>query len=298
MPVNDYGVRADIVIAPEAVVNRMNVGQLYEHFVNCVMDTVFRRTKELESYEDRFKMMLEFFYDIDKNYASAVERLHPTEVHRRALMKEFEKLGYFVTVVVPGLSTLTEDWVLYMRDKYNVHPTPVEYNLRDADGNLLRRVRTRRPIWIGKKYLYILYKIPHARSCGMSYVNQMGVPIRVKMKKSKSQHPVGLVPIRLGEDENRNLTMAVGPMAYRILSLYANSPDATAKLTEDLLTLDKPTRLDWVDVNEEQLSKSNTMIQVAKHMLETCGIDINDVLMTKEEERAMYNRIEQGRAAQ
>lgn len=57
------------------------------------------------------------------------------------------------------MDTLTPEWVLMMTDKYKVEATPVEYNLRDENGKLIRRVRTIRPVWIGKKYLLVLCKV-------------------------------------------------------------------------------------------------------------------------------------------
>jgi hypothetical protein len=85
--------------------------------------------------------------------------------------------------------------------------------------------------------------------------------------------------------------MGVGHMAARILSLYANSPDATAMLTEDLLTLNKPTQLNWVKMDEETMLKGNMMIKVGNHMLNTCGIDFENVTMTQNEERDLRERI-------
>lgn len=291
MPVNDYGVRADMVIGPEAVINRMNVGQLYEQFINCIAGSVLRRMSQMATVEEQYAHLTEFIDDINPVYGRIVRTQTMDFKRREKFVRETMRKDLIVLVVPPFLSTISEQWVLDLRDKYQEYPTPVEYNLRDTEGNLIRRVRTHKPIWIGKKYVYILCKIPHARSCGMSYVNQLQVPIRIKTKKHKSQYPIGLVPIRLGEDENRNIKMAVGKMAYRILSLYANSPEATQMLTEDLLTNPKPTQLQWVDINEEGMAKTNMMIKSYRHMLTTCGIDSENVLMTEGEEKILTEKL-------
>lgn len=291
MPVNDYGVRADMVIGPEAVINRMNVGQLYEQFINAIAGSVLRRMSQMGTVEDQYQHLIGFIEDVNPAYGRIVRNQTSDYKRRERFVRETMRKDLIVLVVPPFLNTISEQWVLDIRDKYQEYPTPVEYNLRDADGNLLRRVRTHKPVWIGKKYVYILCKIPHARSCGMSYVNQLQVPIRIKTKKHKSQYPIGLVPIRLGEDENRNIKMAVGKMAYRILSLYANSPEATQMLTEDLLTHPKPTQLNWVDINEEGMAKTNMMIKSYRHMLTTCGIDSENVLMTEDEEKILKERL-------
>ena len=291
MPVNDYGVRADMIIGPEAVVNRMNVGQLYEQFMNCLSGSILRKMANLATVEDQYNLLLGWIHDVNPEYAKAVAHVTDTAKRREQYVRETLKKDLIVLVIPPFINTITEKWVLEMRDKYQEYPTPVEYNLRDTEGNLIRRVRTHKPVWIGKKYLFILCKIPHARSCGMSYVNQLQVPIRIKTKKHKSQYPIGLVPIRLGEDENRNIKMAVGKMAYRILSLYANSPEATQMLTEELLTNPYPSRLNWVDIHEEGMAHSNMMIKSYRHMLSTCGIDSENVTMTEDEERNISDRL-------
>lgn len=296
MPVNDKGVRADIVIGGEAVFNRMNTGQFYEQFINCVAHDILQRMKELTSAQEQYALLMEFLTDMNEEYARTIRQTLIDPKKQERFVRETIKKDLIVIVMPPFLRHVNAEWALAIRDKYDIHPTPVEYNLRDADGNLLRRVRTHKPVWIGKKYVYILCKIPHARSCGMSYINQLRVPIRIKTKKHKSQYPIGLVPIRLGEDENRNLRMAIGPLAYRIISLYANSPDATQKLTEDLLTLPKPTQLGWVNMYEEDIATSNTMTKAYRHMLATCGIDSENVLLTEDDEKGLMQRLRESGA--
>lgn len=291
MPVNDFGVRADMIIGPEAVFNRMNIGQMYEQFITAMGDYVVRLSRQNEDPIYQYNKILEFCYDVNPQYGIIVEKCTDTDKRRYAYARECIRREQIVVVVPPFLDNLNEKWVLDMYDKYKVPTSPVEYNLRDADGNLIRRVRTLRNVWIGKKYVFILCKIPHARSCGMSYINQLRIPIRCKNKKSKHQWPIGLVPLRIGEDEFRNLKMGVGKMAFRILSLYANSPDATNTLTESLLTASKPTQLQWAPVTEESIAKGNIMIKVGNHMLATAGIDFDDVLLTQEEEQNLQERL-------
>lgn len=290
MPVNDFGVVADIIMAPEAVFNRMNLSQLYEQFLNCMSEFVIRRMKlmydeDRNGYSKAFDYFIEYITDINFEYAKVILDVITTERKKEAFVFNIIKEEMIILVIPPFLDTLTPKWVLMMADKYKVEATPIEYNLRDENGKLVRRVRTIRNIWIGKKYLLVLCKIPHARSCGMSHVNQWGTPIRIKSSKSKSQYPVGLTPIRIGEDENRNIMMMAGAnIAFRILSLYANTPEATEKLTESLLTEKYPTRLTWADVDDAELKNSNQMIAVAKHMLQTVGVDITDHIVHDDEQ--------------
>ena len=285
MPVDDFGERADIVIAPAANINRMNFGQLYEHFLGCAQTTVLREIKHRykTDYLSAWEYLLTFLYDVNSEYGKIADALHQNERRRRQLIEECIQLDYIPVVVPPGLSNLRPEWVLEMRDKYGIQATPVEYNIRNSDGELIRRVRTVRPVYIGRVYRYILCKIPHVRSCGMSYVNQFQVPITIKRTDLRNQYPIGIVPIRIGEDEVRNLCMTVGPAAYRLLAIHANSPRATEKLAQQLLTARKPTQLQWASVTDKELSEQNVMSQIAKHMLAVCGLDIADPIMSSTE---------------
>ena len=284
MPVNDFGVRADLVQAPESVFNRMNMSQMYEQYLNCLSYTVIQNMKKM-SILDAYEYHIEFLYDVNPCYGEQVDKYVCTStIKKEALVKRILSTETIILVCPSYLDTLNVEWAIKMEKKYGIKATPVEYNMRDSDGKFIRRVRTLRNIWIGKKYIYILCKVPHARSCSQTYVNQWETPLRIKSAKFKSQYPIGLTPIRVGEDENRNMVMMIGArMAFRILSLYANAPEATNKLTETLLTEEYPTRLSWVDVTDEQLRKSNQMIKVYKHIATTIGVDVENPIATDEE---------------
>ena len=159
MPVDDFGERADIVIAPAANINRMNFGQLYEHFLGCAQTTVLREIKHRykTDYLSAWEYLLTFLYDVNSEYGKIADALHQNERRRRQLIEECIQLDYIPVVVPPGLSNLRPEWVLEMRDKYNIQATPVEYNIRNSDGELIRRVRTVRPVYIGRVYLSLIH---------------------------------------------------------------------------------------------------------------------------------------------
>lgn len=283
MPINDEGIRADLIVGPESVVNRMNCGQLYTMFINMCMHKVICNIRNMNNVNMEYDHVLEFINRVNPEYLKIIQACHQSDKDRINFVSGIKQEDKLIIVCPPFLNTLTIDWVDEMVKLYNIKSTPVEYNLRDGNGNLIRRVRTINPVHIGKNYLYILCKIPHARSAGMSYVNQFQIPVRIKTKRHKSQSPIGLVPIRLGEDEIRNCEMVVGDMALRILQLYANSPGAGRELVKTLLTANKPTQVDWINITDEQMRAGNNMIKVAQHLLSTCGVDITDVGVTPEQ---------------
>ena len=286
MPTNDYGVTADICYSPESVVNRMNLGQLYEQFLNCCISKIIRDIKNNNlSYLEGYNYILEFIRDVNPDYADVVEKVVAGRDNKK---KEFVKEAIAkeqIIIVVPSfLETLSPEWCLFMEKKYGIDATPVEYDITDANGNFVRRVRTLKPIYIGKKYLLILCKIPYARACAVSYVNQYKIPIRTKERKVKEGYPVGLTPIRLGEDEVRNLVMMIGEdMTSRILAIYANNPEATDKLVETLLTAEDPTNIPTIFADSSALEAGNQTIKVFNHLMHTVGVDAVNTKASQEE---------------
>ena len=288
MPINDYGERADIVYSPESTINRMNLNQLYEQFLNCCSSTIMRELRNPPNgtldYVAGYYRILEFIRDVNPDYAAIVEKVASTDQKRYEFTKEALDKDQIVLVVPSFLETLTPEWCLKMVEKYNVRATPVSYNLRDSNGKLIRRVRTKKPVYIGKKYLYILCKIPYPRSCAVAYVNQYKIPIRIKEKRVKEGYPVGLTPIRLGEDEVRNLVMSIGEgMTSKILAIYANNPEATDKLVEELLTNPRPMRLEALYQDFSELDSSNQTFKVYNHLMNTVGVDSVNTIASPEE---------------
>lgn len=285
MPVDDYGNRADIIMAPETIVNRMNLSQLYETFINYVSGFIIRRMKTM-TVDAAYEYLLGYMEDINPEYAKLIRtQVIKTQGDREMLVKNTLDNDQIILVVPPFLNTINEEWVLCMKEKYGIEPTPIEYNLRDKNtGKLIRRVRTERSFYIGKKYVYVLCKIPYCTSSGIGYVNQWGVPIAVRDQNNKNLYPIALTTIREGEDENRNLMLSLSPrLAFRVLSLYANSPQSTQKAADTLLSEEYPTRIDWFDITDADLRKNNQIIKGFQSMMTTCGIDVRNPIATAEE---------------
>jgi hypothetical protein len=201
-------------------------------------------------------------------------------------MQECLETKAISVVVPPSLDRIRSDWVLYMHEKYNVEQfeSPVEYNLRDREGNFLRRVRTRKSMMIGHKYVYLLCKVPYCKSSGMGHTNQWQTPVTVKNTNLKNQSPVSVTPMRLGEDEVRCAATSIGSsMTSRILCLYANSPEATEQLAFDLLTNVCPSALKWVDESTLDMREKSKTIQILNSIATTAGIDIRNPIATDEE---------------
>ena len=283
MVVDDYGNKADILMAPETVPNRMNVSQMYEVFLNFVSGFVIRKMKQVH-VDKAYSILIDYFNDVNPEYAKMVnERVCLTQGDKEQLVHDAITKG-IVLIVPPFLNTITTEWVLKLKNKWGVKPTPITYYVTDSDNNVIRKVRTRKAFMIAQKYVYILCKIPYVTSSGLGYVNQWGVPIAVRDQISKSMYPVALTAIREGEDETRCLIMSMSSrLAYRILAIHANSPYITQKCADELLSNPHPSQIEWFNVTDEQLRSNNQMSKAWTSMMTTCGIDIRDSIATDEE---------------
>jgi hypothetical protein len=277
MPVDDFGNRADMVIAPETTVNRMNPSQLWEHWINYVSNFVNKQAQTLPTREQAYDHIRTFIAMINPQYANIVDEAIRTTRDGLELYLEDVYKRFIMLVCPPFLETIQPQLAIDLKDKFNVPLSQVEFNLRDTNGNLIRRVRTRKPVVIGSKYVYLLCKVPHARSSGISNINQLKLPVRPHAK-AKSLTPISMVPHRTGEDEIRQILMATNPdCAARFLSLYSNSHTGVEAVADAILTADNPSNIQRINMTTEQLNESNRAIGAMQHMLSGIGLDLKNV---------------------
>lgn len=289
MPINDHGVQADMLISPMSIPNRMNPGQIYMTFISELCRVVIEKMQTMDDKLAAYDYMVEFFNDVNPEYVKLVEKVMDTPEKKRRFVDENLRAGYLVVVCPPYLDGITTDWVLRMVDKYGIKQTPVEFDKLDSEGRVVRRIRTKRNMFIGKKYIFTLCKVPHCKCGGMGYVTDIGVPITVKDATIKAQTQVSPTAIRCGEDESRMIANMLGAeLASRMLGLYANSPDATQELTTRLLSMAKPTQLDFIPWTNKKIINSSRTISALQAMMAVTGIDLENCTAQKDEIDTLY----------
>lgn len=294
MPVNDFGVRADMLISPMAIPNRMNPAQLYETFISCCCDSVLKKMRACGDLATAYDLMIELFNDINPAYAELLDTITFTTQKQKNMFADTAiKSDYLIVVVPPSLDNITPEWVLAMRDKYRIRSSPVEYDQLDNDGKVIRRVRTKRNMFIGKKYTYLLCKVPFCKSSGLGFVNQWGVPITVKDSVTKSMTPLSQTPIRLGEDETRNSIVNLGSIiTARLLGIYANAPEVTMILADMLLDSEHPSQIQFVPVTREQIQIKSRTIAGMRAIMGVCGLDVRKPIATELETKTIFAPLE------
>lgn len=271
MPVDDFGIRAEIIMNSSAVFNRMNTSQWLEQDVNRADHFVLETMKQLPPLE-AFNYLIGYLKFVNPKWGELVERTHPTEGLKKELVQECFTKGIYKQVS-PFQKGTDQHFTLELHKRYPHPKTPVVFSVYDSNG-IKHTIRTRKPVSIGDEYVYLLYKTPHLSSAGVAYVNQFHTPIRPSTY-GRLQYPFSQTPIRLGEDEGRNITMVAGaPTMARIIGMYANSSQAVDCLEQHLISDPQPSKLEEIEMSTKEIVASNSIIGVAKHIFSCLGINI------------------------
>ena len=227
MPVDENGIRADIIMTPASIINRMNPSQLFEQFWNRCALQVIRNAKDQwlggakefegkqvdwientnfrNNWKQIYMYILGFFNDFRPAYAKFIDE-QLTEMTKKS--GSDEKMLFTEECLNDGLYLIagftqpkTADDYIRVAEKYGVKSTPVTYREVDENGNK-RTITTKHPVMIGSKYLMLLGKIPSAAlsSIEIGYVSQFEQPIKPKSKHVKSQAIIGQTPQKAGEN--------------------------------------------------------------------------------------------------
>ena len=227
-------------------------------------------------YDKHYNYLVGYLRDINYKWADELDRIHSTTAKRKELIEEtIANKGPYIQLM-PFTDGVDENLVIKLKEKYKIDKSPVTFGLPDKDGNV-RWVTTRRPVCIAPNYWFCLYIIPHIRSCGLGYVSQYYSPVR-SSALAKLQSPISQTPIRMGEDEIRNISMVSGSEnAARILCMYGNSKVAVNKLAEHMLFSKSPSKLDHIDMSTADMISTNSIIGVLKHVLAVTGVKMTSI---------------------
>ena len=284
MPVDKYGIRADIIINPDSPYNRMNFGQNSECFIGRAMDimTIRLRNGELGNDDKAYSTIMQFIKDIRPKYAELIASETKTIADKQKFLSNIRREGMYMCIP-PFYEKEMVKVIPKIEHKYDIHDEVVTYNIVTNNGK--KTIQTEEPICIGSKYIYLLGKIPlDMMTCvEMAHVSQFMTPTRSKVKSIKAQDVVKATPIKLGEDETSVLNMSIGPDdMFRIMSLYSSSPSAVKKLQELLIENDQPSALANIGMDNKELIENNVVITLFRHMLGVLGITYDG--FEKEEE--------------
>ena len=228
MPVDDEGVRADIIMTPASTINRMNPSQMFEQFWNRCSLQVLRniRNKYLGGYQEsegkqvdwvsdmRFRKnwkemynyILGYMHDFRPAYAKFVNE---TLVGRTDEKTNDERMSFVedclnsntIYLINAFRDPVTSEHLIEVANKYGVKRSQLTYKVKDDDTGEYKTIRTLNKTLIGSKYLVYLGKVPSSfiSAIEIGHVNQFENPIKPKSKHVKSQAIIGLTPQKFGK---------------------------------------------------------------------------------------------------
>ena len=279
MPVDANGFRADIIMTPPSIINRMNPSQLYEQFWNRCSDQVVRNAKAANmSWKAAYKYFIEFCKDFRENYGRALdEYILENEQMKREWTEANLARGY-IRLLGAWTKGRPYGYLDKMAKKYGVEETPVSYLFTDEETGETTRITTIEPAMIGSKYLMYLGKIPDETltTVEAAYVNQFETPIKLGSKRIKDQSLVGLTPQKFGEDEICMLTMSLGdePVA-RMACVHSAAPSVTKELFIKMLTVNHPTQFMALDMSTQDVISQNRNVLIFADMMGAIGYDVH-----------------------
>lgn len=282
MPVDDFGNRADVIITPASVINRMNPSQFYEQFFNRCSDEVVKKVQRMSDWREAYEYIMQYIADYREAYAMKIKSMLVTDDDKREFVEDCKKDGIYL--VSAFTKNFTEEFIINMAEKYGVETSPINYIVKDKNG-VEKHIRTVSKGLIGSKYLLLLGKIPSAmiHSVEMAYVSQFETPIKPTNKYVKSQSSIGQTPQRFGEDEICMLNMSLGgEIVARLMCTSSASSDLVKREAFQLLTCDHPSQIPLFEFTTQQAIDENKNVSIFSHLMGAIGFDVRPELETTE----------------
>lgn len=274
MPIDEQGIRADLIVVPGSNINRMNLGQLHEQFLNRAGTIIQQRLHrgELGNTESAFNYIMNFINDVRPNYAKMIIDSHNTPDLREDYVEAVYQDGIYL--VIGGFTeSITPEMILRIADKYDIGESPVSWVVRHLDGSIVKHVTSKRPACIGSKYIYLLGKIPLDQliATEIGYVSQFSTPIKPG-ERAKNQSFIGQSCIRFGEDETAMLLMSLGgEITARLRGVYSGSPVALDKMQQALLSSPKPTTFHEIPMSTNEIINTDRTVALFTHQMGAIG---------------------------
>lgn len=283
MPVDDHGFRADIVIDPASVIKRTNIGQSIEQYINRISEIVRRNLETSnDTVENKFEYLVSYISYINKEYGNVIRSSIRSESKQKEFIDYVIKEGIKINII-PYQENINSLLIKQLDGLYDSRITPVTFKLRDPVTDTIKTVRSKYPVCIGKKYIYLLYIMPEISSVGAGYVNQYGIPAKPSYI-GKVSYPIKQSCIRFGEDETRMMMSTCGPeLMVRLRTLTGTSLVGIEKTIETILEAESPSNIDYIPITNQELLDTDSILNIVQTIFNSFGVDIRNTKATQED---------------
>lgn len=291
MPVDMDGNRAELIMDADSRIKRMNLGGLYEQYMNAASRDVSKRVREMLGLDrnlpdtapdprQRWDIINRQFADIPQEvihqvfeYLLGYYQICSPRMVEEALSPEYRghEAHHLKSICFDGV-------YLYLPTDNPPEPTEILRNIRKyyppTYGPVTYEgVTTVNPILIGSMYIMVLEKTGVDWSgVASAKLQHFGIPARVT-NMDKYAAPGRGQPVRmLGEAEIRLFNATCGSDVSAELLDQSNNPGTHKAIVNAILKADKPTNIPEV-VNREEVPLGNGRnLAYVNHILECAGI--------------------------
>lgn len=287
MPVDADGNRAEAIMDGDSTIKRMNVGRLFEQYVNACSRDVTKRVRTSMANggaaEDAYAYLMSYYATVSPLMAEAMQsddyKAQSTpEAHVQSVLDN----GIYLWIP-PNSPADPIESIKLLRNHFPPTHGPVTY-----DGGHV----TNQPVLIGSLYVMLLEKTGVDWSgTSSSKLQHFGIPARVS-NVDKYATPGRNQPVRiLGEAEIRLLNAVAGSDVSADLLDQSNNPATHKAIIQQLLSSQTPTNFDRIiDRREVPLGNSRS-IQFVNHILECAGVrfkrEVDDPVRQTDMERQL-----------
>lgn len=297
MPVDAEGNRADIIMEPYSVIKRMNLGCMYEPYINASADRLTKQLRELFGFNREGT-------DIPKEVKSLLRfqapqpgvRLDPEKVKLAysALLRFYQICSPWMVQMMAEpsytnagephvLSVLRDGIYLWMPNNNPVdYPTMIEqlkeefppvYGPVKFIGYTGKEITTVEPVLIGSAYILVLEKTGGDWSgVSAAKLQHHGIPAKIT-KSDKNSYPGAAQPVRMtGEAEVRLGAATCGGEIWADIIDQSNNPTVGKEILANIMRAPNPMDIkEVIDRNEHPVGKGRNNVFV-NHILECAGM--------------------------
>ena len=281
MPVDKWGVRADVIADDSSTGSRMNPGRAYEVYLNAARRDLQTKLVQQFGYYEGMVLTPEAIQQIGTILGEFYSIISPVRMKQEFLdTLTFEELSHHVYKCLSSGIRLyyppdNERNICDVIEMLEVSPYKPNYDTLVYTDDLGRVVETVEPIRVGQIYLMFLEKIANSYSAvSSSRVNNFGFAIKGS-NTNKYRYPHALSPTKTLSETEIRILVALGAHVQDLTDQTFN-PISHKLVVKHILTSPKAFDRDFdIDRSIVQYAAGKS-VGLARHLFNAVGFDLDE----------------------
>lgn len=273
MPIDENGIRADFIMDGDSTIKRMNIGRMYEQYINATSAMLSKRVKERmevsstdADVEEMWEMLIRYYEIVSPKMHAVLTGPSYLQSHRHHVT-EVAKKGIYLHMPTDNPAE-GPSMIVQLMQEFPLNITPVRYI-----GKSGRESVTVGNVLIGSLYIILLEKTGEDFSAvASSRLQHFGIPAKLTKQDRHAQY-ARAQPVRLaGETEVRLMAAYMGGKATAHLLEMSNNPPMHKHVVANILRSDTPTNIKEVVDMAQFPTRGSRSQTYTSHTLECAGI--------------------------